>query len=53
MHGPEEMPLKLENTGLLKKSVTHEEFLGGSRNVSVTMLDPHTGESCLLYLNSN
>jgi len=47
------MMLEGEDDGLLEELVAHKELLGGTRNVSVTVLDSHTGESSLLDLHSD
>ena len=47
------MVLKIENANLLEQLVAHKELLGGSRNVSVSVLKSHTGESSLLNLDSH
>jgi hypothetical protein len=53
VHWSEEMMLQVKNANLFKESISHKELLGGSRDVSVTMLDSHGGESSLLNLEGN
>jgi hypothetical protein len=38
---------------LFQESVAHQELLGGTTDVSIAMLDSHTGESSLLNLKGN
>ena len=51
MHWSEEMVFEGKNNNLFKKSITHQELLGGTTHVSVSVLDSHTGESGLLNLD--
>ena len=44
------MLLEGQDAGLLQQFVAHEELLGGTRDVSVAVLDSHTCEPRLLYL---
>ena len=53
MHWSEEMVLKSKNDNLFEESVSHEELLGGTTDVSVSVLQSHTGESSLLDLKGD
>ena len=53
VHWSEEVVLDTEDGKLFEESVTHQELLGGTRDVSVTVLQSHSSESGLLYLESN
>ena len=48
-----EVLLDREDDGLLQKLIAHKELLSGSRDISVAVLDSHTGESGLLDLKSH
>ena len=53
IHWSEKVVLKIKNANLLKKLVSHEELLSGSRDVSVSMLKSHASKSGLLNLDSH
>ena len=42
-----------EDDDLLQKLVAHQELLAGSRDISVTVLDSHAGETSLLHLEGD
>ena len=52
-HWSEEVGLQAEDHSLLLNFISHQELLACSRNVSVVMLDSHSGESSLLDLSGN
>ena len=45
--------LEGKDDGLFEELVAHKELLGSTRNVSIAVLDSHTGESSLLDLHSD
>ena len=47
------MLLQGEDDGLLKKLITHQELLCGSGDISISVLESHTGESSLLHLDGD
>ena len=53
VHWSEEVVLDGQDNDLLEKLVSHEELLARTRDVSVAVLESHTGESSLLHLEGN
>ena len=53
VHGSEKLLLESQDNTLFKKFVTHQELFGASRNVSIAVLNSHTGVSSLLDLDGN
>lgn len=53
VHWSEEVVLKSKNNNLFEELITHQELLGGTRNVSVAVLNSHTCESGLLNLKGD
>ena len=53
VHGSEKLLLESQDNTLFKKLVTHQELFGASRNVSIAVLNSHTGVSSLLDLDGN
>ena len=45
--------LESHDNDLLKELITHQELLARSRDVSITVLQSHSGKSGLLNLKSN
>ena len=53
VHGSEKLLLESQDNTLFKELVTHQELFGASRNVSIAVLNSHTGVSGLLDLDGN
>ena len=53
VHGSEKLLLESQDNTLFKELVTHQELFGASRNVSIAVLNSHTGVSSLLDLDGN
>lgn len=53
MHWSEEVILEGEGDNLLEESIAHEELLGSTADVSVSVHQSHAGEPGLLHLEGN
>ena len=47
------MVLKIKNANLFEQLVAHQELLSSTRDISITVLKSHTGESGLLNLDGH
>ena len=53
VHGSEKLLFECQDNTLFKKLVSHQELFGSSRDVSIAVLNSHTGVSSLLDLDGN
>ena len=53
MHWSEEVCFQTHDNDLLEELITHQKLLAGSGDVSVSVLESHSGKSGLLGLNRN
>lgn len=53
VHWSEEMVLQGQNNNLFHELISHEELLGGTTDVSVSVFKSHSSESSLLNLHGN
>ena len=53
IHRSEELLFECQDNTLFKELITHKELFSGSGDVSVSVLNSHTSESCLLDLDGN